>query len=1079
MQDLPAVPPPSRRVFRSLTALLCTLLFMALGSSGAHAAFTVFESGQVRPLALSSDASRLYACNTPDNRLEIFDVTASGLSHVGSVQVGLEPVAVAVRDGSTEVWVVNHLSDSVSIVDASDPALAHVTRTLHVGDEPRDIVFGGSAKDRAFITAAHRGQNIGFDPQLTTPGIGRADVWVFDAAAPGASMGGNPLNVITLFGDTPRALAVTPDGNRVYAAVFHSGNRSTVVSEGTVEDGGNGTVGDHKLPPPAVNAAGVAQPEVGIIVKFNELSNKWEDEMGRDWTDSVKFGLPDFDVFTIDPNGTPPQQLDGLVGPNKFPGVGTILFNMAVNPASGKLYVSNTEAINEVRFEGPGVFAPTTVLGHLHESRITVIDPLAATVEPRHLNKHIDYASCCDPIPNSVNERSLAFPTSMVLDATGTKLYVAAFGSSKVGTFLATEVEGDTFTPDAAAHITLSAGGPSGLALDESRSRLYVLTRFDNSISIVDTTSDTETGHVALYNPEPQSVVEGRPFLYDAALTSSHGDQACASCHVFGDFDSLAWDLGNPDDNVKFNPGPFRVPAIGIEQDFHPMKGPMTTQSLRGLDNHGPMHWRGDRTGGDNFSFNIQPNLGSFNEQAAFNAFNVAFPGLVGRDSELTSAEMQKFTAFALQISYPPNPIRHLDNSLTVEQQSARDRYFGPTSDTFSNCNGCHVLDPQGNASLGVERPGFFGTDGQSSFEGETQMFKIPHLRNMYQKVGMFGMAIGPFFNSGSNAETGDQIRGFGFIHDGSVDTIFRFFGATVFEQGPFNPGGFSNDAQGDADRRAMESFVLAYDSNLAPIVGQQVSLEAASAPEVGTRISLMLARADATPSECDVVVSGNFNPGGGSEQRNWLYDGAGMFISDRASEAPLSDTALRSQAAGAGQQLTYTAVPPGEGQRIGLDRDEDGFLNSDERDGGGNPADALSLPCMSSVSTGWKRAKLQDDKGKLILRGTVSIGAYAYETTQLIIDDGGGVIFDSGVLGSLFEINKSGNKFKYKAPRKQPGIVKVQLKENKKSPGTFKINVKTKDAWAAPAADETVATTFVTFNVGGQCFAGNATGIK
>src|SRR5262249_59402690 len=70
----------------------------------------------------------------------------------------------------------------------------------------------------------------------------------------------------------------------------------------------------------------------------------------------------------------------------------------------------------------------------------------------------------------------------------------------------------------------------------------------------------------------------------------------CASCHIFGDFDSLAWDLGNPDDGLLPNPNPF---AIGSGGPFHPMKGPMTTQSLRGLANHGPMHWRGDRTGGD------------------------------------------------------------------------------------------------------------------------------------------------------------------------------------------------------------------------------------------------------------------------------------------------------------------------------------------------------------------------------------------------------------------------------------------------------------------------------------------------
>jgi hypothetical protein len=50
---------------------------------------------------------------------------------------------------------------------------------LLVGDEPPDIVF---ARGRAYVTTAHRGQNKGRDPQLTTPGVGRADVWGFDPA---------------------------------------------------------------------------------------------------------------------------------------------------------------------------------------------------------------------------------------------------------------------------------------------------------------------------------------------------------------------------------------------------------------------------------------------------------------------------------------------------------------------------------------------------------------------------------------------------------------------------------------------------------------------------------------------------------------------------------------------------------------------------------------------------------------------------------------------------------------------------------------------------------------------------------
>src|SRR5690606_7719370 len=177
---------------------------------------------------------------------------------------------VGVRSAS-EVWVVNHLSDSVSIVDvASQPA--RVVRTLLVGDEPRDIVFAGSPQ-RAFVSTAHRGQHRTHaslagvpgagDPQLTTPGIGRADVWVFDAAAPGIGLGGRPIGILSFFADTPRALAT--DGTTVYVAAFHSGNQTTSISETVVPDGfatacnPNGTGAG--VPGPAADVNGAAAPE--------------------------------------------------------------------------------------------------------------------------------------------------------------------------------------------------------------------------------------------------------------------------------------------------------------------------------------------------------------------------------------------------------------------------------------------------------------------------------------------------------------------------------------------------------------------------------------------------------------------------------------------------------------------------------------------------------------------------------------------------------------------------------------------------------------------------------------------------
>src|SRR5262249_44270750 len=147
----------------------------AAGSaSSTQPSFTTFESGQVRPIAMSPDRTKLFAVNTPDNTLEIFQITSEGLAFESRVPVGLEPVAVAPRN-ENEVWVVNHLSDSVSVV--SLPGTPHVIRTLLVGDEPRDIVFAGFPT-RAFITTAHRGQQRTHssianasgagDPQLTT-----------------------------------------------------------------------------------------------------------------------------------------------------------------------------------------------------------------------------------------------------------------------------------------------------------------------------------------------------------------------------------------------------------------------------------------------------------------------------------------------------------------------------------------------------------------------------------------------------------------------------------------------------------------------------------------------------------------------------------------------------------------------------------------------------------------------------------------------------------------------------------------------------------------------------------------------
>ena len=954
------------------------LLGFALGPASAWAAsFHAFESGPVRPMALSPDGSRLYVANTPDDRLEVFNVGAGGIFHAASVVVGMEPVAIAVRSNG-DVWVVNHLSDSISIVNDAGGTSLNVVRTLLVGDEPRDVVFAGPGGNRAFITTAHRGQQRmdssisavpgAGDPQLTTPGVGRADVWVFDASALGATIGGTPLQILTLFGDTPRALAVSPDGNTVYAAVFHSGNQTAVVSEGMVCDGFTGAAscpGDGVTSPnglgggflpggnPGPNASlptspdpNILAPEVGLVVQFDNVSGEWRDELGRNWSNGLRFNLPDHDVFAID--ATTLAQTDS------FDHVGTTLFNMVPNPVSGKLYVSNTDSQNLTRFEGPGG-AGHTVQGNLAHSQITVIEPGTATVSPRHLNKHIDYSLL--PAPAGTKDHSLATPLQMVVSSDGATLYVAAFGSGKVGVFSTAALEADTFDPTvvSASYISVTGGGPSGLVLDEARGRLYVSTRFDNGISIVNLGTGVEQYHLNYPNPEPASLQDGRFMLYDAMATSSNGEASCSSCHVFGDFDSLAWDLGDPDARVKTNPNTINLGSAAGDQnggaannEFHPMKGPMTTQTMRGLSHSGHMHWRGDRIDGF-FGIDTPDNN---DEDLSFRNFIVAFPGLVGDSVQPTNAQrqvdMQAFADFQLQVLQPPNPIRNLDDSNASDQlpgrnvQAGRDFFLGTApGNTCADgvcilglegtlgfrCSGCHELDAA---------QGFFGTGGTHSFENEQQIFKIPHLRNMYQKVGMFGMPNVPFNNPGDNAHQGDQVRGTGFLHDGSTDTLFRFFQATVFNDNPSANAGFSG---GDTQRRDVEAFMLAFDSDLAPMVGQQVTLSpitVADAPtiarlgemEVAAGTAFTSAALGGVVTQGDLIVKGRV----GGQVRGWLYDPVGnLYLPDEALAPGAPRASLVALAGVAGQELTFTVVPPGGGTRAALDRDEDGVFDFDE----------------------------------------------------------------------------------------------------------------------------------------------------
>src|SRR5215212_9101960 len=180
------------------------LVGVALASGQASTNFFNWETSPVHPIALSPGGTTLVACNLPDNRLEVFDVTAGKLTSRGSVTVGLDPVSVRFRS-EDEVWVVNFISDSVSIVSLS---AMRVVATLNTLNEPSDIVFAGSSRS-AFVSCAQ-------------PNV----VQVFNPTNRAA------ITNLVIDGNRPRAMAVSPNGSNVYVAIFESGNASTIIGSG-------------------------------------------------------------------------------------------------------------------------------------------------------------------------------------------------------------------------------------------------------------------------------------------------------------------------------------------------------------------------------------------------------------------------------------------------------------------------------------------------------------------------------------------------------------------------------------------------------------------------------------------------------------------------------------------------------------------------------------------------------------------------------------------------------------------------------------------------------------------------------
>ena len=915
---------------KTALALVPFVLALFVPAAAAQNSFVNWESAHVHPLDLTPDGTKLLAVDTADARLLVYDASGANLVLGQEIPVGLDPVSVRAQN-NTRAWVVNAISDSVSVVDLSS---GNVVATLRTADEPADVVFAG-VPERAFVSCGGANKVLVFDP---------------------ANLAAAPLE-IAIAGEQPRALARSLDGTKVYVAIFESGNHSTVLGGGALSNIGfppnvvsdpSGPYGGVNPPPnsgtsfnPPIAAGLPVPPRVGLIVKKN-AAGAWMDDNAHDWTSLVSgasaassgrpagWDLVDDDVAVIDTLGLGVGYAHGLMN---------LCMALAVNPANGQVTVVGTDATNEVRFE------PNVNGRFVRVELARVASNGTSTLGTNDLNPHLGYSS--PTIPQSERDKSLGDPRGIVWNSAGTRGYVTGMGSNCVVVIGANGAR-------AGISDTIPVGeGPTGIVIDEAHSRLFVLDKFAGAISVVSTVTETENARVAFFDPTPASIRTGRKHLYDTHKNSGLGQAACGSCHVDGKLDRLAWDLGNPAGQMKPTTGQnlgANLPGLNTGfQDWHPMKGPMTTQTLQDIIGQEPLHWRGDRAG--------------------LEEFNGAFQSLQGDDAQLTTAEMQEFENFLASITIPPNPYRNPDNtlptSLALEGHFTTGRFAAagqplPNGNAINGLNAyrtslldnntlrcvtCHTL-PTGSGT-DYRLQGFslvpfpLGPNGEHhrmmvSTDGLTNVsMKVPQLRNEYRKVGF-------------NLTQTQNLSGFGLLHDGTVDSIERFVSEPVFT------------VTGDQMVADLTAFMLAFSGSDLPqgsptnpleppggaskdspaSVGLQTTVQDGLSipPAQAALLSTMQALADS--GKVGLVAKGKQ----AGIARGWAYVGGGLLQSDRAQER-IGLAALEA-AASTGNELTFTIVPRGTQTRIGIDRDLDGCLDRDELDGGSDPADPSSHVC-------------------------------------------------------------------------------------------------------------------------------------
>lgn len=664
--------------------------------------FQMFASPQSNPIILSPDQTRLYVANTTSGTVSVLNATS--LASIATVTVGVEPVGLAVRPDGLQVWVSNHVSDSVSVIDTNpaSPKAYQVIETIQdfdaagatLFDEPVGIAFASNTK--AYVALSSRD-----------------DIAVIDATTYEVT------SRIHVTAQEPRAIAVR--NGLLYVAAFESGNRTQMSSCGGLGDDVVGSGCSLGIDDIAAFAVGPNIP--------NNVKNIVVDS-----------GVPDRDLFVYD---TANNQLVEAVTD-----VGTLLYGLAVS-STGQVFISQTDARNDVNGDHGQHLIDLDNRMFLDEiattscsvgggcGAITVFDLHAAAPPPSQ------------PAPGT----ELSTPYGLAISADDQWLVGTSAGNSRA--FLMTAGGDVTARVDLGQGAELGQQIPRGVALRSKPSgkplKAYVLNTLESTVAVVDVVYPAPT--VQDPDPDPTGLeldvkvgvgADATPanlrrgaIAFHSSLASSSGTFSCASCHPDGNTDQLLWRIGGDCAAIGCDSDGILAPPNGPDLTADPPADePRTTMPVRGLRDTLPLHWDGslgDPVGGRNgaTAANLAPVCNTGGVDGDLDCFrhlvDASLSGVMcdqtggcdvgpsGIAGALTAQERDDMAAFLGSVVYPPARSRRMNDLV-----SGTGIYYGapPAADPVTFTNPVTTLTAPANALEGFKD--FFTNQGGLATDPDT-----------------------------------------------------------------------------------------------------------------------------------------------------------------------------------------------------------------------------------------------------------------------------------------------------------------------------------------------------------------------